>query len=114
MSNERKEANERTKHKRRRYLDDREVASLRHEAPASVLCVDTGLDGVALKLRIHVRLRREGNSEAGGGEELPLDEVDASDHLGDGVLHLQPRVHLAEVKVVSRDVQHELDWIVFK
>ena len=87
---------------------------MRHEAPASVLCVDTGLDGVALKLRIHVRLRREGNSEAGGGEELPLDEVDASDHLGDGVLHLQPRVHLAEVKVVSRDVQHELDWIVFK
>ena len=40
--------------------------------------------------------------------ELPLDEIDAGDHLGDRVLDLQPRVHLEEVEPAVR-VEQELD-----
>jgi hypothetical protein len=35
---------------------------------------------------------------AGGHAQLPLDQVEPGDHLGDRVLHLQPRVHLHEVE----------------
>lgn len=32
--------------------------------------------------------------------ELPLHQIGSCDHLGDGMFHLQPRVHLHEVKVM--------------
>ena len=35
---------------------------------------------------------------AGGDAQLPLDQVEAGDHLGDRVLDLQPRVHFHEVE----------------
>ena len=35
-----------------------------------------------------------GQGQAGRDQDLPLDEVDAGDHLGHRVLDLQPRVHL--------------------
>ena len=45
---------------------------------------------------------------AGGDADHLLDEIDAGDHLGDGMLDLQPGVHLEEVEaLVLRD--HELD-----
>ena len=40
--------------------------------------------------------------------ELPLHQVHSSDHLSDGVLHLQPSVHLHEV-VALAVVHDELD-----
>jgi hypothetical protein len=48
---------------------------------------------------------------ATGHADLRLHEVDAHDALGDGVLHLQPRVHLEEVeaRVVAVAVEQELD-----
>jgi hypothetical protein len=36
---------------------------------------------------------------AAGDEDLLLDDVDAGDHLGDRVLHLDPGVHLDEVEL---------------
>ena len=36
---------------------------------------------------------------AGGDPDLPLDEIDAGDHLGDRVLDLEPGVHLEEEEV---------------
>lgn len=44
--------------------------------------------------------RRQAATTAPPYPELPLHQVGARDHLGDGVLHLQPRVHLHEVEVV--------------
>ena len=43
-------------------------------------------------------------------EDLPLDEIDTRHHLGDRVLHLQPRVHLHKVELrrVGR-IRDELD-----
>ena len=42
--------------------------------------------------------------------QLPLDQVQPGDQLGDGVLHLQPRVHLHEEELRRRLVGHqELD-----
>jgi hypothetical protein len=35
---------------------------------------------------------------AGGDAQLPLDQVEPGDHLGDRVLDLQARVHLHEVE----------------
>jgi hypothetical protein len=44
-------------------------------------------------------LLREGQRFARSDSDLPLDEVDAGDHLGDGVLDLQAGVHLEEEEV---------------
>ena len=38
---------------------------------------------------------------AGGDPQLPFDQVDAGDHLGDRMLDLQPRVHLHEPEAVG-------------
>ncbi len=50
-------------------------------------------------LRVERRARRDA--------DLLDDEVDAGDHLGDGVLHLEPRVHLDEVELAA--LVEELD-----
>ena len=49
-----------------------------------------------------------GEALAGGDADLGLDEVDAGDHLGDGVLDLDARVHLDEVELAIL-VHEELD-----
>ena len=38
--------------------------------------------------------------------QLLLDEVDASHHLGDGVFHLDPRVHLEEEEFTGCDIRN--------
>ena len=43
---------------------------------------------------------RNGRGSPGGDPDLLLDQVDAGDHLGDGVLDLDPGVDLDEVEVV--------------
>ena len=54
-------------------------------------------------------LLREREGCAGGDPELLLDQVDAAaDQLGDGVLDLEPGVHLQEVEVAGGAVEQEL------
>ena len=66
----------------------------RHEVAAGVLGVDAAFDRGA------ARLDREAGDRATHRDlELQGDEVEPRDHLGDGVLDLQPRVHLQEVEV---------------
>ncbi len=61
-----------------------------------VLRVDAALDGVAALLQV---LLAEGQRLPLGDADLQLHQVVARHHLGDRVLHLQPRVHLEEVGV---------------
>ena len=42
-------------------------------------------------------------------EDLAAHQVDAGDHLGDGVLDLDARVHLDEEELAAIDVDQELD-----
>ncbi len=64
----------------------------REESPAHVLGVKPKFEGVATRLGIGGETQRL----AGGNPELLLDQIDAGGLLGDGVLHLQARVHLEE------------------
>ena len=64
-------------------------------ALGGVLGVDPNLDGVAVDLDV---VLGEGKLLTGGHAELELDEVVAGDEFGDGVLHLQPGVHLEVVE----------------
>jgi hypothetical protein len=43
---------------------------------------------------------------AGGDAQLRLDQVDAGDGLGDGVLHLDAGVHLDEVELPSSSIRN--------
>ncbi len=65
----------------------------RQEPLVRVLGVDPGLEGVAVDPEL---LLGERERLAGRDPELPLDEVEPGDHLGDRVLDLQPGVHLHE------------------
>ena len=58
-----------------------------------VLGADARLDRVAVDPQL-VLLQRQ--RLAGGHAQLPLDQVEPGDRLGDRVLDLQPRVHLHE------------------
>jgi hypothetical protein len=53
------------------------------------------------------RRLREGQRLARGDAQLPVDEVDAGDHLGDRMLHLEPRVHLHEVVLTGTVRWHD-------
>ena len=64
-------------------------------AAGRVLGVDPHLDGVAAALGEDLVLGHR-QRLAGGDADLPLDEVDPGDRLGDRVLDLQPGVHLEE------------------
>jgi len=67
-------------------------------AARRVLRVDTHFDGVSATKRVHLLLSHR-QFLAVGDANLPLDEVDAGDHLRDRVLDLQSRVHLEEEEV---------------
>ncbi len=51
---------------------------------------------------------RSGSGFAGGHAQLPLDEIEAGDRLGDGMLDLQARVHLHEIECAAR-IEQEFD-----
>ena len=70
-----------------------EAADGGQEVAVGVLGVDAALHRPALEL--HVRLL-ERELLAGRDADHLLDEVDAGDELGDGMLDLQARVHLQE------------------
>ena len=89
-------------------LDGAEVGG---EVVLRVLGGDAALDGEAAHL--DVGLRGDADLRIGelvplGHQDLGLDQVAAGDHLGDGVLHLDARVHLDEV-VAPLLVEEELD-----
>ena len=71
-----------------------------------MLGVDAALDGVAADLDLVGENVAE--ALAGCDAELGLDEVDAGDGFGDGVLHLDARVHLDEVELAVF-IHEELD-----
>src|SRR5438132_3273374 len=79
------------------------TARSRHEIAQRILGVDPELDGVAAGRRVAARWE----SLAARHADLLADQVDAEHRLGDGVLDLQPGIHLEEIEVVARD--DELD-----
>ncbi len=87
-------------------------AGLGQEAAEGVLGVDPGLDGMPVDREVLLR-QREGCARR--DPELLLDQVERPagrarrDHgLGDGVLDLEPGVHLQEVEVAGGVVEQEL------
>ena len=83
----------------RRVREAAHAADRRQEAAARILAVDAGLDGVAARLN---RRLLERQRFARGNAQLPFDEVESRNHLGDGMLDLQPRVHFHEIKSAVR------------
>ena len=70
----------------------------RQEAVVGVLGVDAGLDGMPVRHQVRLRERQR---FAGRGAHLELDQVDAPHELGDGVLDLEPGVHLHEEELLG-------------
>ena len=75
------------------------------EVVVGILGVDPELDGVAAERDVGLA---EAERLAGRDPELGRDEVDAGEHLGHRVLHLDPAVDLDEV-VVAVAVHQELE-----
>ena len=65
----------------------------RQEAARRVLGIDARLDRVALQSGTSLRERQP---LARGHPELPFDQIEAGDRLGDRMLDLEPRVHFHE------------------
>jgi hypothetical protein len=65
----------------------------RQKAALGIFGIDARLDGVAIQPYLLLLQRQR---FAGRNAELPLDEINAADRLGDGVLDLQARIHLHE------------------
>ena len=61
-----------------------------------MLGVDAALDRRAEEANV---LLRDRERRAGGDLDLLVDDVDAGDHLGDGMLDLHARVHLDEIEL---------------
>ena len=86
-----------------RQAQQRDPAGRGREAARRVLGVEADLDRVAARRR---RLALQ--PPAGGDVELQADEIDAGDHLGHGVLDLQPRVDLHERELPALRLVEEL------
>jgi hypothetical protein len=84
-----------------------QAAAGRQEVVLGVLRVDAGLHSTATGVRDDVLLL-QAEGLARGDAQLQLDQVQAGDHLGHGVLHLQAGVHLAEVEVLGDGVDQKL------
>src|SRR5579863_1449505 len=61
-----------------------------------VFRVDAALHGVTADLHVALRVRQP---LAGGDQQLRLDQIDAGDEFGHGMLHLDAGVHLDEVEL---------------
>ena len=79
-----------------------DLAGVRGKIVGGILGGDTALDGIAVLM--HVRLT--GDADAGiaegialGNQNLGTHQIDAGDHFRDGMLHLNPGVHLNEIVV---------------
>ena len=72
---------------------------------------DTALDGVAPSGDVRLTLNVDFVGIEGiafGDEDLSLDNIDAGDQLGDGMFHLNPRIHFDEV-VITVFINEKLD-----
>src|SRR6185295_1258600 len=67
-----------------------DFASRRQEVPHGIFRIDTTLDGVPTYSNVFLRHRQ---ALAGGDPQLPLNQIDAGDQLGDWVFDLDARVH---------------------
>src|SRR5436190_23664675 len=67
--------------------------------PRRIFGVDAALDGVPTYSNVFLSERQ---ALAGGDPQLPLDQIDAGDHLGDRVLDLDARVHFHKIEVAVR------------
>src|SRR5262245_29149326 len=63
-----------------------------------VLGVDAAFDGVTVEANVFLLERKR---RTGGEPDLLDDEIDAGDHLGHGMLNLQPRVHFDEKELAA-------------
>ena len=81
-----------------RDREARERAGVRQVAARGILGVETHLDRMTAGGDLALRARQLLSAR---DADLPLDEVEPGDHLGDGVLHLQAGVHLEEVKLLG-------------
>ena len=73
---------------------------------------DAALERVAVEADLVLRgtpLAGVADRRAFGDADLRLDDVDAGDHLGDGVLDLDARIDLDEVELAGVGIQQELD-----
>ena len=78
---------------RRRQMH--EPANRRQKAAIRILGVDARFDRMTVDRELLLRLRQR---LAGSDAKLPFDQVGSRDHLGDGVLDLQSRVHFHEIE----------------
>ena len=79
----------------------------RQETAIRILGVDPGLDRVAGDRDLVLPARQ---ALAGRDPQLPLDQVEAGDHLGDRMLDLQAGVHFHEIECAgARGLDDELD-----
>ena len=89
-----------------------DAAVVRDEVLLGILGRDAALQRVAvepdLRLRRHARGRRA-DRLAFEDVDLRLDDVDAGDLLGDGVLDLDARIDLDEVELAGVGIHQELD-----
>ena len=83
---------------RQRQAQAFELARAGQEARFGILGVQADLDGMAVLA--HVLLRQR-NRVTGGDAQLPFDQVQARDHLGHRMFHLQARVDLHEVELAA-------------
>ena len=81
-----------------RQAQSRQPAGRRQEAALGVLGIEACLHGVATAPDVRLQERQP---LARSHAQLPFDEVETRDHLGDRVLDLQPRVHLEEKEVTA-------------
>src|ERR1700678_729750 len=89
-----------------RRVDDRKLAGYRLECEVRALRRDPRLDRMAVNAEL---ILGERELFSGGRQQLPLDEIDAGDELGHGMLDLQAGIHLEEVRSVAALVHDEFD-----
>ena len=81
-----------------RHLPQRHPAGLRHEIVRRILRAQPHLDGVAGERDV---LLLQPERLAAGDAQLQFDQIEPGDRLGDGMLDLQPRVHLHEIEFAA-------------
>src|ERR1700730_2299363 len=89
----------------RRRVPDFDAAGARHEIAGRVLGVDTTLDRMPVQLDVFMN---EGDRFAGSDLDLLDHQISAGYHFGHGMLHLDPGVHLQEIKLLALRVVDEL------
>ena len=87
-----------------RQTESLQPAGRGQKAALRIFGVQACLDGMTVSADLVLR-ERQGFTR--GDAELPFDEVEPGDHLGNGMLDLQARVHLEEIEALT--VVQELD-----